>query len=179
MFLHPGKMTVWLFLFSLPSFPLLWRLGLSPVNPLAAAAGDSVTGLRRTRGVEWIFLQAVDLKTSERARGARGPGEAPRLSLSAGYLFGFLVVIASAQPSSPFALEGHACQTGPIANLRAPGFLSPLATAQGRGRCGGLDCPARWLRTLPGRAGWGGPCGRGSWFVGSQDGLFRADLLCF
>lgn len=48
LFLHPGKMTVWLFLFSLslPSFPLLWRLGLSPVNPLAAAAGDRVAGLR-------------------------------------------------------------------------------------------------------------------------------------
>ena len=33
----------------LSSFPLLWRLGLPPVNPLAAAAG--VTGLRPTRGV--------------------------------------------------------------------------------------------------------------------------------
>lgn len=43
-------MTVWLFLFSLSPVPLLWRLGLSPVNPLAAAAGDSVTGLRRRAG---------------------------------------------------------------------------------------------------------------------------------
>lgn len=34
------------------------------------------------------------------------------------------MVIAGSQPSSSFALEGHAWQIGPIANLRALGFLS-------------------------------------------------------
>lgn len=58
-----------------------------------------------------------------RARGARGLGEAPQLSLSAGYLFSFLVAMTGSQPSSPFPLEGHASQTGPTANLGALGFL--------------------------------------------------------
>lgn len=120
-------------------------------------------------------------RASARARGARGPGEAPRLSLSAGYLFSFLVVIASSQPSSPLALEGHAWQTGRTANLRALGFLSlgypagpraPWALWRARP-------PRRWLRALLGRAGWEGPCGQGSWFVGGRDGLLRADSMYF
>lgn len=56
----------------LSSFPLLWRLGLPPVNPFAAAAGDGVTGLRPTRGVrERIVPPGV--WTCELA-GARSPG---------------------------------------------------------------------------------------------------------
>lgn len=84
-------MTVWLFLFSLSpsSFPLLWRLGLSPVNPLAAAAGDSVTGLRRARGAESGFSSRrwTGKLASERAE----PGA---LEKRLGFLFRLVIYLA-------------------------------------------------------------------------------------
>lgn len=58
---------------SLSSFPLLWRLGFSPVNPLAAAAGARVAGLRPTRGVESGFSCR---RWAGEVASARSPGPA-------------------------------------------------------------------------------------------------------
>lgn len=61
------------------------------------------------------------------------------------------MLIARSEPSSPLALEGHACQTGPTADLGPLGFLS-------LGHPAGPRAPwAPWRARLPGALATGSP----------------------
>lgn len=80
------------------SFPSLFCgvLGFPRLTPWLPLPGTERLGCARRAGRREGFPPGAGLET-QRARGAGGPGAAPRLSLSDGYLFSFLVVIAGPQ----------------------------------------------------------------------------------